>query len=80
MKKVLLAFSCLLIIVDVYSQSTPKVITTRSEKEVIPEGITINPANGTIYVSSINLKKILAINNDGPHKDFIKTGEHDLCL
>lgn len=77
MKKVLFAFTCLLIIVDVYSQSTPKVITTKSEKVVIPEGITVNPANGSIYVSSIALKKILAINTDGSHKDFIKTGEHN---
>jgi sugar lactone lactonase YvrE len=77
MKRLLFAFISLLIFVHVCAQSTPKIITTKSEKEVIPEGITIDAASGKIYVSSIALKKILAINDDGSHKDFIKTGEHD---
>lgn len=73
MKKLLTAFS-LLICLDNFAQ---QVITTKSERDIIPEGITVNPADGKIYVSSIFLKKIIAIDEDGSHKDFVKTGEHD---
>ncbi len=77
MKKLLFGFIALLIVLDLAAQSGPRVITTHTEKDVIPEGITVNPANGMIYVSSIALKKIIAINNDGSHKDFIKSGQDE---
>lgn len=75
MKRFLFSLIILLIVLDLAAQSGTKIITTHTEKDVIPEGITINPANGTIYVSSIALKKIIAINNDGSHNDFIKSGQ-----
>ena len=77
MKKFLFSLFSLLIVLGLAAQSVAKVITTNTEKDVIPEGITIDPANGTIYVSSIFLKKIIAINNDGSHKDFIKSGQDE---
>src|SRR5688500_7256663 len=75
MKIVILSFISLLIVVNLPAQSGPTVITTQTEKDVIPEGIAVDVATGTIYVSSIFLKKIIAINNDGSHRDFIKSGQ-----
>src|SRR5258705_2311928 len=77
MKKCLL--SCTTIILSVYSfaQADVKAIFTKTEKDVIPEGITINPADGMIYVSSIALKKIIAIDKNGAHKDFIKSNQDE---
>jgi len=77
MKKFLFSFIGLSIVLNLAAQSEPKVITTHTEKDVIPEGITVNPANGMMYVSSIALKKIIAINNDGSHNDFIKSGQDE---
>jgi hypothetical protein len=50
-------------------------IITKSEKEIIPEGITISPADKKIYVSSIGLMKIIGIDQSGRHRDFIKSGQ-----
>lgn len=77
MKKSLLTFFGWLIIVHVIAQPGPKVITTSTEKDVIPEGITIDPSEGTIYISSIALKKIISINKDGAHQDFIKSEQDE---
>jgi DNA-binding beta-propeller fold protein YncE len=77
MKKSLFSFIGLSIVLNLAAQSGAKVITTHTEKDVIPEGITVNPANGMIYVSSIALNKIIAINKDGSHKDFIKSGQDE---
>lgn len=75
MRKIVFALASLLFVFNLAAQTSPKVIATHTEKDVIPEGITIDPATGTVYVSSIFLQKIIAINNDGSHKDFIKTGQ-----
>lgn len=77
MKKYLIAFISLLVILELSAQTRPQVITTRTEKNVIPEGITIHPTSGKIYVSSIFLKKIIAIDKNGSHKNFIKSGQDD---
>jgi outer membrane protein assembly factor BamB len=74
-KKILSSLTILLMVLDLAAQSGAELIITHTEKNVIPEGITIDPAKGTIYVSSIALKKIIAINNDGSHRDFIKSGQ-----
>src|ERR1044071_608441 len=50
-------------------------IITKSERDIIPEGIIINPANKKIYVSSIGLMKIIEIDQSGQHRDFIKSGQ-----
>ncbi len=72
-QRYLFSLIILLIASDLAAQSGAQVITTRTEKDVIPEGITIDPGSGTMYVSSIALQKILAINKDGSHKDLIKS-------
>lgn len=59
-----------------FSQTHHKTILTKTEKHFIPEGITINPADGNIFVSSIALKKIVVVNSSGAHKDFIASGQH----
>jgi outer membrane protein assembly factor BamB len=56
----------------------PLVITTRGTELLIPEGIAVDAA-GRIYVSSINLHKIIVIEKDGSHRDFIPAG-HDKYL
>src|SRR4051812_12601647 len=75
MKKYLLIIVCTMIVVAASAQANFKAIFTKTEKDVIPEGITINPADGMIYVSSIALKKIIAIDSNGMHEDFIKTNQ-----
>ena len=62
----------------VIAQTPFQTIVTKTEREVIPEGITINPRDGKIYVSSIGLKKIIAIDSTGAHRDFVKTGQDGL--
>jgi hypothetical protein len=77
MKKLFPGIFFLLIALQLTAQPGAKIINTHTEKDVIPEGITIDPATGTIYVSSIVLKKIIAINDNGSHKDFIKSGQDE---
>ena len=59
------------------AQTDFKVIVTTTEKNVIPEGITVNPVTGKIYVSSIALQKIIAIDDKGSYRDFITTGQDE---
>lgn len=73
--RTLISFFWLTTIVSALGQPSYKVIITNTEREVIPEGITVNPADGKIYVSSIALQKIIAIDTSGTHKDFIKSGQ-----
>ncbi|HEY6977700.1 MAG TPA: hypothetical protein VH396_15485 [Chitinophagaceae bacterium] len=77
MKKSLLISISIMIFVCASAQIKPDVIFTKTEKDVIPEGITIDPADKTIYVSSIALKKIIGIDTNGVHKDFITTRQDE---
>ncbi len=71
MKKYLLIAGSLVMFVHAFAQNNQRIISTKTEKDVIPEGITIDPVKGTIYVSSIARKKIIAIAPNGTHEDFI---------
>jgi len=75
MKKFLPLAATFIFFTSVFAQPSDKVISTKTEKDVIPEGITIDPGKGTIYVSSIAHKKIIAIDSNGIHEDFIKTNQ-----
>jgi streptogramin lyase len=75
MKKILIVAIYITTISYAIGQTGYKAIFTKTEKDVIPEGITINPMDGKIYVTSIALGKIIAIDTNGSHKDFIKTGQ-----
>jgi DNA-binding beta-propeller fold protein YncE len=76
-KKNLVSFMTLISTICVSAQKDFKTILTTTEKNVIPEGITINPVDGMIYVSSIALKKIIAIDSNGMHRDFITSGQDE---
>ena len=53
------------------SAQSPKVLTTFSEPDLIPEGIAIDNKTGNIYISSINKHKIIIIDSSGNYKNFI---------
>lgn len=49
----------------------------KTDKDLIPEGIAINPDNGVLYLSSYYKDKIVRYNPaSGTAEDFIKSGEH----
>lgn len=49
----------------------------KADKDLIAEGIALNPENGVIYLSSYHKKKIVRYDPTGnTSEDFIKTGEH----
>jgi DNA-binding beta-propeller fold protein YncE len=77
MKRFLFGITTTIIALCSFAQTDVRIISTKTEKDVIPEGITVNPVDGMIYVSSIALKKIIAIDNNGSHKDFIKSGQDE---
>ena len=77
MKTILLAIFYITTAAYAFSQTDYKAIVTKTEKEVIREGIAVNPKDGKIYISSIALQKIIAIDTNGGHQDFIKTGQDD---
>lgn len=45
------------------------------DKELIPEGIAVDPITHTIYLSSIHKNKIVAVDVDGKTRDVISSGE-----
>lgn len=77
MKRFLLLVASLMTIALASAQTDFKYIATQTERTVIPEGIAINPVNKMIYVSSIALKKIIAITGNGLNSDFINTGQDE---
>lgn len=48
---------------------------TLAEIDLIPEGITVDPADGAFYISSIHKNKIIKVVN-GVASDFIREGDH----
>jgi DNA-binding beta-propeller fold protein YncE len=73
MKKYLLIGGSFIIFASAFTQTNHTIIFTKTEKDVIPEGIATDPVEGTIYVSSIVHKKIISIDSNGINGDFIKT-------
>lgn len=78
MKKIALLIACT-ISLSALAQDKPTVITTTGTELLIPEGITVNESTGDIYVSSINKHKIIIIDKNGKHRDFIPEN-HDKFL
>jgi len=74
-KYFLLAGSFILFLIPAFAQLNPKIISTKTENDVIPEGITIDPVKGTIYVSSIAHKKIIAVDSNGKSEDLLETNQ-----
>lgn len=49
-----------------------------SEKDIIPEGLTVDDSTGTIYISSTYKRKILAMDPEGNVRDFVPAASDDL--
>jgi len=49
-----------------------------TEKDLIPEGITFDPSTQSFYVSSINKRKIVKIDEKGKVSDFISSQQDDI--
>ena len=58
-----------------YTQHSCKTIVSTIEKDLIPEGIAVDKRTGLIYVSSIVHHKIVVLDTNGKHRDFINTGQ-----
>src|SRR5688572_24615658 len=74
MKKIILTTSCLFILLNAWCQPAGKPIVTQTENDLIPEGIALDK-KGNIYISSINRHKIIIIDEQGRHKEFITEGQ-----
>lgn len=48
------------------------------EKDLIPEGIAYDPADRTLFVGSLNKRKIVRVTADGKAEDFVTTGQDGL--
>jgi len=48
------------------------------QKELIPEGLAVDPKTAVLYMSSLNLRKIVKITHDGDVSDFIRTGQYSI--
>lgn len=62
------------------AQLKPEIAFIIPEKDLIPEGITYDPAGKTFYVGSIQKQKIVKISADGSVKDFVAPNDHLLQL
>jgi len=56
------------------AQQNPVVITLKNTETSIPEGIAVDLKTGDIYITSINLHKIIIAKKDGSYRDFIASG------
>lgn len=48
------------------------------EKDIIPEGLTVDDSTGTIYISSTYKRKIISIDKEGKISDFIPEAASDI--
>lgn len=60
------------------AQQKPQTVAVLKEKDIIPEGITIDEKSKTIFLSSIQKNKILSISPDGFVEDFVASGQGGL--
>src|SRR5262249_33673631 len=51
---------------------------TVGEKNLIPEGLAIDPKDGVLYMSSLNLRKIVRVNKNGDVSDFVPARRYDI--
>jgi sugar lactone lactonase YvrE len=63
---------------NVHAQSKAKLVAVVEEKDIIPEGITYDAQSKTIFLSSIQKNKIVAINEKGEARDFVSSGKDGL--
>lgn len=59
------------------SPAAPTMFPVGNEKDLIPEGITIDPEQGTLYLSSFHKQKLIAFEpGSGQVRDFIQSGAY----
>lgn len=74
MRKIMLTFFALFLMLRPWCQGNGKAITTKTENDLVPEGIALDK-KGNIYISSINRHKIIIIDETGAHREFIIEGQ-----
>jgi hypothetical protein len=60
-----------------FAQQKAQIAFKIPERDIIPEGITYDPASKTFFVSSIFKKKIVKISETGAVSDFIQSGQDE---
>ena len=55
-----------------------RVAFTVPQKDLIPEGLAANPRSGTLYMGSLNLRKIIKISKTGDVSDLVKAHQYDI--
>jgi hypothetical protein len=70
-----LMFTATIILTGQPPKVTGSVAFTINEKDLIPEGITYDPLTHQFFVSSIKKEKVIAIDEKGIARDFLKTGQ-----
>lgn len=69
-------FFLLTVFVSAFLQAQqPTAIQAEAETDLIPEGIAIDNRSGTMYITSINRHKIIAVDQQGTSTDFIAAGQ-----
>lgn len=58
------------------SQNSFETIEVKNSKTLIPEGIAVNPDDGSAYLSSLHLEKIVSVDSKGNMQDLIKTNQY----
>ena len=72
----MIKYTCTLILLFISTQLTAQqVMNFENQRNLIPEGIAIDPRNGNIYISSIAGKKIIRIHQNGTAENFIDEGQ-----
>jgi sugar lactone lactonase YvrE len=51
-----------------------------NEKDLIPEGIAYDKKTGKFFLGSLNKQKIIAVEKNGKHSDFVKSGQDGLLM
>ena len=55
-----------------------QVVVTIQQKDLIPEGLAVDPADGSFYLSSIYHRKIVNVGAHGDVRDFVREGQDGL--
>jgi hypothetical protein len=58
--------------------STAQPVFVSTEKDLVPEGLAYDPSRSVFYLSSLHLKKIVAISRQGDYTDFVPANRYKL--
>jgi len=71
-------FAFIITAMAAHGQQPPLTTFTIAEKDLIPEGITYDPAEKVFYVSSIHKRKIVRVKENGETSDFVASGQDSI--